>query len=196
MWPVLPASDYYGGSAPSRADRWSVRPAHPSTLAARRQARSETVPVFTVIRSTKEEPDCVPAASPRVRRSPSSWPPGRQRHTGQGVPRPQQWGGCAPPPAQIHQVRAGVILRDVTTPVPRVLLSVSLTRPTPSGSTGPSWLCRGCSHPPRHHPDQAAPSYADLLRQARRRRSPTSTRITTPHGANRRNYKSRGNAQL
>jgi len=34
-----------------------------------------TVPVFTVIRSTEEEPGFVPAASPRLPRSTSSWPP-------------------------------------------------------------------------------------------------------------------------
>ena len=29
-----------------------------------------------------------------------------------------------------------------------------------------SRLCQGCSRPPRHHADQAALSYSDLLRQA------------------------------
>lgn len=43
--------------------------------------------MFTVIRSTKEEPDCVPAVSPRVRRRLSSWPPGQLLYTAQGVPR-------------------------------------------------------------------------------------------------------------
>ena len=51
------------------------------------------------------------------------------------------------------------------TPVPRVLLSAMLAGPAPSGSTGTSRLCQGCSHPPRHHPDQAALSYSVLLRQ-------------------------------
>jgi hypothetical protein len=37
---------------------------------------------------------------------------------------------------------------------PRVLLSASLAGPAPSGSTDTSRLCQGCSHPPRHHPDQ------------------------------------------
>ena len=84
---------------------------------------------------------------------------------------------CAPLPAQIRQVRAGRAKRDVTTPVPLVLLSITLTGPAPSGSTGTSRLCQGCSHPPRHHPGQAAPSSTALLRQGQRRRSPTSTRI-------------------
>ncbi len=71
----------------------------------------------------------------------------------------------APHPAQIRQIRAGIALRGVTTPVPRVLLSTTLTGPTPSGSADAPRLCRGCSHPPRHLPDQAAPSYARPLRR-------------------------------
>jgi hypothetical protein len=74
-------------------------------------------------------------------------------------------GGCAPHPAHIRQIGAGEPLRDVPTLVPRVLLFVTLAGPTPSGSTGPSRLCRGCSHPLRHLPEQAAPSYTALLRQ-------------------------------
>jgi hypothetical protein len=85
--------------------------------------------------------------------------------------------GYAPLPAQIRQVRAGRPKRDLTTPVPLVLLSITLAGPAPSGSTDTSRLCQGCSHPPRHHPDQAAPSSTTLLRQGQRRRSPTSTRI-------------------
>jgi hypothetical protein len=74
-------------------------------------------------------------------------------------------GGDAPLPAHIHQIRAGIALRGVTAPVPRVLLSTSLTGPTPSGSADAPRLCQGCSHPPRHLPDQAAPSYARPLRR-------------------------------
>src|SRR5207237_1249064 len=58
--------------------------------------------------------------------------------------------------------------RDVMTLVPRVLLSVTLAGPAPSGSTGTSRLCRGCSRPPRRFPGQAAPSFAALLRQGQR----------------------------
>ena len=68
-------------------------------------------------------------------------------------------GGKAPPPALIHQVRAGNLLRDVMTPVPRVLLFVSLAGPAPSGSTDTSRLCQGCSRPPRHHPGQSGPTF-------------------------------------
>src|SRR5205814_3293551 len=51
------------------------------------------------------------------------------------------------------------------TPVPRVHLPVSLTEPAPSGSTGTSRRCQGCSHPPRRLPDQAAPSFTQPLRR-------------------------------
>jgi hypothetical protein len=34
------------------------------------------VPVFAVVRSAEEDPGCVPAAPPRVRCRPSTWPPG------------------------------------------------------------------------------------------------------------------------
>ena len=40
----------------------------------RATGQTGTVPVFTVVRSAEEEPGCVPAASPRVRRRPSPWP--------------------------------------------------------------------------------------------------------------------------
>ena len=96
---------------------------------------------------------------------------------------PPTYSGCAPLPAQIHQVRAGAASRGGHTPVPRVLLSVPLAGPGPSGGTGPSRLCQGCSHPPRHHPDQAALSSTVPLRRDQRRRSLTSTRTSAPHGA-------------
>jgi hypothetical protein len=95
----------------------------------------------------------------------------------------QPLGGYAPLPAQIRQVRAGAALRGCHTSVPRVLLSIPLAEPGPSGSAGPFRLCQGCSHPPRHHPDQAALSSTAPLRRDQRRRSLTSTRTTAPHGA-------------
>jgi len=44
--------------------------------------------VFTVIRSIEEEPDSAPAASPRLRRSPSPWPPQARVSPTQEVRRP------------------------------------------------------------------------------------------------------------
>ena len=116
------------------------------------------------------------AAFPRSLPS-SSCPPPRE------FPARPLHGRCAPHPAQIHQVRAGAASRGCHTPVPHVLLSVTLAGPRPSGSTGPSRLCQGCSHPPRHHSGRAALSFTALLRQDQRRRSLTSSRTTAPHGA-------------
>ena len=61
-------------------------------------------------------------------------------------------------------------------PVPRVYLPVSLTAPGPSSSTGPTRLCRGCSHPPRRPPAQAASSFTPPLRRRGDGRSFTSIR--------------------
>jgi hypothetical protein len=70
-------------------------------------------------------------------------------------------------PAHIHQVRAGSGLEGVPPLVSALVhLPVSLAGPGPSGSSGPSRRCQGCSHPPRHLPDRAALSFTSLLRQA------------------------------
>ena len=47
MYPALPDSEYYGGSAPLRTDRSTVDPARPPTPEAWDRARTGTVPVFT-----------------------------------------------------------------------------------------------------------------------------------------------------
>ena len=72
--------------------------------------------------------------------------------------------------------RAGAKSRGVTQPVPYVYLPVSLTAPGPSGSPEPTRLRRGCSHPPRRPPDQAASSFTSPLRRQRNGRSLTSIR--------------------
>ena len=69
------------------------------------------------------------------------------------------------------------VSRGLTTLVSRVLLFVSLAGPAPSGGAGTSRRCQGCSHPSRHLPDPAAPSFTVLLRQERRCRYHTPTRI-------------------
>ncbi|MGK2852568.1 MAG: recombinase family protein [Microbacteriaceae bacterium] len=74
-------------------------------------------------------------------------------------------------------------LRDVQMLVPRVLLFVTLAEPTPSGSTDASRLCRGCSHPHRHLPEQAAPSYTALLRQDGGEGLSPPLKSSAPHGA-------------
>ena len=177
---ALPGSEYYGGSAPSQAGRPTAGPARIPRWP-RKTGQTGTVPVFTAIRSTKEEPDFVPAASPRLPRSTFTVASGRTIHES----------ARSSPPAASHQQRAGArrsrpisarfgagsVLRDFQAPVPRVLLSVTLAEPAPSGSASTSRRCQGCSRPPRRLPDQAALSYAALLRQGQRRWSLTSARI-------------------
>ena len=128
--------------------------------------RTKAVPVFTVIRSTKEEPNSVPAASPRLPRSTSPWPP---RTTPTCLPEssPSRRNGTSAHRARPISARFEPVYlsRDVLTLVPRVLLFITLAEPTPSGSTGMSRLCRGCSHLPRHLPGRAALSGTDLLLQ-------------------------------
>ena len=135
-------------------------PSRPAMLGAWRQAGIETVPTFTVIRSTKEEPNSVPAASPRLPRSTSPWPP-KPAPTSQpesSLPNPRRAGAHRARPLSTR-FEPVYLSRDVITPVPRVLLFVTPAEPAPSGSAGTSRRCRGCSYPPRHLPDQAAPSF-------------------------------------
>lgn len=75
------------------------------------------------------------------------------------------------------------IPRSFTPPVPLVHLPVSLTGPGPSGSPRPTRLRRGCSHPPRHPPDQAAASFTDPPRQASNGVLPPPLENTAPRGA-------------
>jgi hypothetical protein len=74
-------------------------------------------------------------------------------------------------------------LKDVITPVPHVLLFASPAGPAPSGSTGTPGFVRAASHPPRHHPGQAALSFNYLLRQVEDGGLSPPHETTAPHGA-------------
>ena len=66
-------------AAPSRPMTNSRRRAcPPPAWPAGGEGGRKTVPTFTINRSTGSMPSYSPAASPRVRRRPSPWPPGRQ----------------------------------------------------------------------------------------------------------------------
>jgi hypothetical protein len=165
MCRAFPGPEYYGGSAPPGP--FSGRCAYPGQRAGCPPAgnRDQAVPVFTAVRSAEEEPGCVPAASPRVRRSPSPWPPGVQSQLPRRESRRVNTGGTRRVRPRSTRLEPAAFLKDVITPVPRVLLSATLAGPAPSGGAGTSRLCQGCSRPPRHHPDQAALSFTALLRQ-------------------------------
>jgi len=86
MWTAFPPSDYYRPSAPPRAI--SGRRAFPADPPGGRVRGGgcEVVPTFTAFRSSGEAASFAPAASPRLRRSPSPWPPDRQDQSDPGVP--------------------------------------------------------------------------------------------------------------
>ena len=166
MWPAFPSSEYYDGSAPS-APSVGIGPIQrPSHLA-------------DVLAGTSH--GWFPRSRLFGRRVRHPALPLRPRHgyavdlhhdlpsqtvnTRSGVPHPAEPSptrlsnaGTHREPAHIHRVRAGDQSRGVTTPVPRVYLPVSLTRPGPSGSPEPTRLCRGCSHLPRRSPDRLPPA--------------------------------------
>jgi len=166
MWPALPAPEYYGGSAPPGP--FSGRRAYPRDPG-RTPARGEPAP-----------------GGSRVHRDSFAGVGARLCPSGLATATPQSFTVAFPaahatPPGvpfastHVRTHRARPIsarfepdnaMKGVITPVPRVLLSISLAGPAPSGSPGTSRLCQDCSRPPRHHPDQAVLSYSDLLRQA------------------------------
>ena len=175
---ALPGSEYYGGSAPSRPDQRTTRPARPAALDARQRARPGRFPCSLLIRSTKEEPDSVPAASPRLPRSTSPWPPGRPPKTHPGVPRPHHRTGAhrsRPISARFEPVQA---LRDVNagssrTPFRHARRTRTIWQywhvPALSGLLPPSPAPPGSGCPQLHRPAATG----------RRRRSLTSTRINS-----------------
>jgi len=152
-YPAFPRSEYYGGSAPP-APSAGVRPIQtpypgripdrnghgwfPRSLLSGRRVRHPALPL-------------------RLRR-------GYCRSQFTAASRPRPWIPCPEFPAR-HEERVRAAIqpestglelaegsRGVTTPVPRVYLPVSLTAPAPSGSTGTTRLCRGCSRPHRWPP--------------------------------------------
>jgi hypothetical protein len=152
-------------------------PSPTPVLDTRIRATAETVPTFTVIRSTEEEPDSVPAASPQLPRSTSPWSPGQPLNASPEVPRPQAGAHRSRPvSARFEPVRA---LRDVNAGSSRTpFRHARRARVIWQYWTRPGFVRAAC-HPHRRHPDRAALSFTALLRQGRRRRSLTSTQINS-----------------
>ena len=108
--------------------------------------------------STGSAPSYAPAASPRLRRRPSPWPPGRRHHPAEEFPATTCGVRAAAQPRSAR-FELVALLRGVQSLVPHVRLSVLLAGPGPSGSAGPSRRCQGCFHPPPRPGDQAALSF-------------------------------------
>ena len=91
-------------------------------------------------RSTGSAPSYAPAASPRLRRRPSPWPPDRRHHPAREFPdRPRSWpcrSGARCNPAQIRQVGAGGSLEG------RSAAGSSRTPFRLAGRTRAIWRCR------------------------------------------------------
>lgn len=170
-WTAFPPSDYYGSSAPSRPGRQAMHPAGSpaagrGTIPAgpRRFLRSLQNP------STGSAPSYAPAPSPRLRRSPSPWPPDRRHHPAQEFPdvaaeAPTRVRSATRPiPARLGV--GGLDLRGFQPLVPLVCLSVLLAGPAPSGSAGTSRRCRGLlRHPSPCRPGRPSSSFLSPLRR-------------------------------
>ena len=118
----------------------------PARMDPRRQERPGMVPVFTANRSISLAPSFAPAASPRLRRRPSPWPPHRHakpasESTTQTDGRALHPGPYPPDLSRCHAYGASLPL------VPLVYRLISLAGPDPSGSTRPSRLCQRCFPP-------------------------------------------------
>jgi hypothetical protein len=162
MRSAFPTSEYYDGSAqPSTVGR---RRAYPAPRPADRVGDQHwAVPTFTGNHWMDEVPSFAPAASLRVRRGHSPQPPCRMATTGpRSSPPPPRSSGYAPPTQAISaRFDLVITLRGVTTPVPHVHRSISLTGPAPSGSTDTSRPRRGC-----FPPSPTSPGSGCLLLQA------------------------------
>lgn len=142
MCRALPGSEYYGGSAPSRPDRPTVGPAcdRAGGVVPGQDRNGSRVHVSFDRRSRS------PAIPPRHRHDyPAALRrglPGRHIAIARKVPHPQSKTGThriQPRSARFELVTS----KEASTPVPRVLLSVSLAGPAPSGSADTSRLCQG-----------------------------------------------------
>ena len=96
-----------------------------------------TVPTFTINRSTGSVPSYSPAASPRVRRRPSPWPPGRQPQPASESPSHAADRACAAARPRSARFRAGFSLAGVPPLVPAIR-----TPSRPACRARAVWQCR------------------------------------------------------
>lgn len=176
MCAAFPRPEYYAGSAPPRA--FGRRRAYPPAAPGRDRPRS----------STRWFPrSLLTARGRRCPAMPLRHRPGYAVDLHQGLPAGRDTRPRSFPPGTARRVRTATqpisarfelveALRGFTPLVPHVHLSRSLTRPVPSGSTGTSQRCRGCSRP-RPRPRGQAASHFQRPATTGRQRSPfTSAR--------------------
>jgi hypothetical protein len=189
MWPALPAPEYYGGSAPPGP--FSGRRAYPRSPG-RMPGRGEPAPG-----GSRVHRDSLVEVGARL------CPSGRHGYAAalhRGLPGQGKKARPEVPSASTHirtrrtqpvSTRFELVhaLKGVMTPVPRVLLFVSLAGPAPSGSPGHVPALSGLLPPSPAPPGSGCPQLQRPAATGRRRRSLTSTRITAPHGARRKAWK-------
>jgi hypothetical protein len=181
MYAAFPRSEYYNGAAPPAPSVDVVPiPSFPPWMRGIPRNGRRWFPRSRVF-GRRVRHSAVPLRHrQRLRRRPSPWPPDPDRKDPIGsspsvVVDGQICAATQPTSTGLELVKPS---RGVTTPIPRVYLPISLTAPGPSGSTGPTRLCRGCSHPPRRPPDWIASSFTLPLRRQGDGRSFTSIRNT------------------
>ena len=124
----------------------------------------------------------------RLRRRLSAWPPHRLLEPAPELTRLLEAGHALHPgpypPDLSRRHRYGASTADSLA----LRLLTLLAGPGPSGSTGPSQRCRGCSRPPRRSPDQAASSFTRPLRRPGGGALPSPHEYAAPRGAPRMKY--------
>src|SRR6266511_1255869 len=188
--PCVPAfPDSNGGASRPRLLR-GLRPLRghrsatdlPTTaLAGRWEGDHGGVPRSPHNRSVREVPSSTPAASPRLRRRHSPWPPHRWLYPASELTHRL--------PARVHALPTGPYPPGLsrlsaygasTTGSLSLHLLTSLDEPAPSGSSGTSRRCQGCFPPSPAFPRSDCPQLRQTAATVQRRRSFTSTRF---HGA-------------
>jgi hypothetical protein len=139
------------------------------------------VPVFTANRSISLASSFAPAASPRLRRRPSPWPPHRHAKPATESATHTRWPCTAPRPISTR-FEPVPRLRSFTTGSSRIPSDL-LAGPGPSGSTKPSRLCQRCFPPSPASPGsdcaQLPPGCCDS--PARRSRTSFDSQRLTAH---------------
>src|SRR6266496_584762 len=141
-------------------------------------------PTFTRHRSTRSVASSTPTASPRLRRSPSAWPPHRRLHSASELTRIHQLAGHAlhpgpyPPALSRHSSYGASPTGSLVVPPSDLACR---TRPVWQSQTVPA--LSGLLPPSPAFPGSGCPQLRHAAATARRRRSLTSTRCHAPRGA-------------
>ena len=134
--------------------------------------------MFTDRRLSKEEPGYTPAASPRLRRRPSPWPPAPAVVTSEGVAHPRARRVRAAPSPDPPGSSWWDILGGFTHRFLAYSFSSCSPGPPPSGGAGPPRLCQGRLPPSPAPPGSGCPQLHQPAATDQRWRSLTPTRST------------------